>query len=113
MQTSIHTRTSQASIHFMMTHHCKGGRVGAGDGQGGTQSWGCYRQRQETEISVWDLTVHWERRKTDYLSCWRGKRAPPTKSFHAWWFAEDGSEPGSGAGARGGGVVAWSGGVGL
>lgn len=37
----------------------------------------------------------------------------PTKSVHAWWFAQDGSEPGSGAGARGGGIAAGGGGVGL
>lgn len=37
----------------------------------------------------------------------------PTKCLHAWWFAQDGSEPGSGAGARGGGIIARGGGVGL
>lgn len=37
----------------------------------------------------------------------------PTKSLHAWWFAQDGSEPRSGACARGGGIIAWGGGVGL
>lgn len=37
----------------------------------------------------------------------------PTKSLHAWWLAQDGSEPGSGACARGGGIVARGGCVGL
>lgn len=37
----------------------------------------------------------------------------PTKSLHARWFAQDGSEPRSGAGARGGGIAARGGGVGL
>lgn len=37
----------------------------------------------------------------------------PTKSLHAWWFAQDGSEPGSRAGARGGGIVSWGGSAGL
>lgn len=52
VQTSIHTRTSEASIHFMMAHHGKGGRVGACDGQRGTQSWGCYGQRQEKDVGM-------------------------------------------------------------
>lgn len=37
----------------------------------------------------------------------------PTESLHAWWFAQDGSEPGSGAGARGRGIIAGGWGVGL
>jgi len=37
----------------------------------------------------------------------------PTKSFHAWWFAQNGSEPRSGAGARGRGIVTGGGGVGF
>lgn len=41
------------------------------------------------------------------------KEAVPTESLHARWLAQDGSEPRSGAGARGGGVVAGGGGVGL
>lgn len=37
----------------------------------------------------------------------------PTKSLHAWWFAQDGSEPRSGARARGGGIVTRGGGGGF
>lgn len=54
-----------------------------------------------------------KKREKDCLCCSREKRALPTESLHAWWFAQDGSEPRRGAGARGGGVVAWGGGVGL
>ena len=36
-----------------------------------------------------------------------------TQRLHAWGLAQDGPEPGGGAGARRGGVVAWGGGVGL
>lgn len=48
-----------------------------------------------------------------YSTFWREKRRAPTESLHAWWFAQDGSEARSGARARGRGVVAWGGGVGL
>lgn len=37
----------------------------------------------------------------------------PTKSLHARWFAQDGSEPGSGAGSWGGSVITGGGSVGF
>lgn len=79
----------------------------------GVRKAGAATDKDRRRILVCDITVHWERMEKDYLSCLKGKRVLPTKSLHAWWFAQDGSEPGSGAGARGGGVVAWGGGVGL
>lgn len=62
--------------------------------------------------SVCGLTVLQIMEKKDLSFC-KVKRMVPTESFHAWWLAQDGSEPRSRARARGGGIVSGGGGVGF
>lgn len=56
MQAGV-DRTGQTSVHFVMPHHCKGGGVGASDGQRGPQSRGCCRQ---TEAGCYVLRLDWQ-----------------------------------------------------
>lgn len=109
MQAGV-DRTGQTSVHFVMPHHCKGGGVGASDGQRGPQSRGCCRQ---TEAGCYVLRLDWQGIVSQREKKKKKREAIPTESLHAWWLAQDGSEPGSGAGAWGGAVVAGGGGVGL
>lgn len=45
VQASVDAGAGQASVHLMVAYHGERCGVGAGDGQGGAQSWGCCTQR--------------------------------------------------------------------